>query len=70
MYATTSTEPAPVSDPSEFGSEDPHSGTESGGFVDSDETHSEASFHAKRKKQRISKDDDDVHSWYKTLVLD
>jgi hypothetical protein len=72
LYSKTSIEysaAAPVSDPSEFGSEDPHSGTESG-FADSDETQSEASFHHIKKKQRISQDDDDVHSWYKTLVQD
>lgn len=61
--------PAPVSDPSDMASDDVNSVNENGNFGDLDETHSEGSSH-RTKKIETSGDDDDVRSWYKSLVQD
>lgn len=60
---------ATVSDRSDLASDDVNSGNESGNFGDSDETHSEGS-NRRKKQDETEGDDDDVRSWYKTLVQD
>ncbi|KAG7360787.1 hypothetical protein IV203_035886 [Nitzschia inconspicua] len=61
-----------VSDPSDLASDDLTSGNDSGNFCDSDETNSqsEGSNRLTKRDEMYYGGDDDVQSWYKTLIQD